>query len=205
TVDASTQGRAFSWDGGSVDVAVGAQFRSSGFRHDWSDLVNVGDLLTAGYSPDFDGRQDAAAAFAEARIRLGERIEAQVAARYESYDGDSGQISPKVAVRWAATDTVALRASWGQGYRAPSVFATSGAQASQPSVFDRGTYVFVNTLTSGDAALEPEKSESLNLGAVWTPLPGLMLSLDGWRFDYSNQVVKESAQAIIDQAAADDL
>lgn len=205
TVDASTQGRALTWDGGSVDVAIGAQFRRSGFRHDWSDLVNAGDLLTAGYSPDFDGRQDAAAAFAEARIRLGERVEAQVAARYESYDGDNGQISPKVAVRWAATDAVALRASWGQGYRAPSVFATSGAQASQPSVFDRGAFVFVNTLTSGDAALAPEKSESLNLGAVWTPLPGLMLSLDAWRFDYSNQVVKESAQAIINQAAADDL
>lgn len=205
TVDASTQGRAFTWDGGSVDVAVGAQFRSSGFRHDWSDLVNAGDLLTAGYSPDFDGRQETAAAFAEARIRLGQRVEAQVAGRYESYDGGDGQISPKVAVRWAATDSVALRASWGQGYRAPSVFATSGAQASQPSVFDRGAFVFVNTLTSGDGALAPEKSESLNLGAVWSPLAGLSLSVDAWRFDYSNQVVKESAQAVIDQAAADDL
>lgn len=205
TVDASTQGQALAWDGGSVDVAVGAQYRRSGFRHDWSDLVNAGDLLTAGYSPDFDGHQDVAAAFAEARVHLGDRVEAQVAARYESYDGDSGEISPKVAVRWAVTDALALRGSWGQGYRAPSVFALSGAQASQPSVFDRGAFVFVNTLTSGDAELEPEKSESLNLGAVWTPLPGLELAVDAWRFDYSNQVVKESAQAIIDQATADDL
>lgn len=205
TVEASTQGRALTWDGGSVDVAVGAQFRRSGFRHDWSDLVNAGDLLTAGYSPDFDGEQDAAAAFAEARIRLGDRIEAQAAARYEAYDGGDGQISPKIAVRWAATDALALRASWGQGYRAPSVFATSGAQASQPSVFDRGAYVFVNTLTSGDAGLEPETSESVNLGAVWAPVQGLSLSLDAWRFDYADLVVKESAQAVIDRAAADDL
>ncbi len=203
TADASTSGEALAWAGGSIDVAVGAQYRRSGFRHDWSDLVNRGDLLTAGVSPDFEGDQEALAAFAEARLHLGDRIEAQLAGRYESYDGNEGRFSPKAAIRWDVTDALALRASWGQGFRAPSVYAQSGAQASQPSVFDRGAFVFVNTLTSGRADLKPEKSESLNLGAVWTPIDGLELGVDAWRFDYADQVVKESAQAIINQAAAD--
>lgn len=203
TADASTSGEALAWAGGSVDVAVGAQYRRSGFRHDWSDLVNRGDLLTAGVSPDFEGDQEALAAFAEARLHLGDRIEAQLAGRYESYDGNEGRFSPKAAIRWDVTDALALRASWGQGFRAPSVYAQSGAQASQPSVFDRGAFVFVNTLTSGRADLKPEKSESLNLGAVWTPLEGLELGVDAWRFAYADQVVKESAQALINQAAAD--
>lgn len=203
TADASTSGEALAWAGGSVDVAVGAQYRRSGFRHDWSDLVNRGDLLTAGVSPDFEGDQEALAAFAEARLQLGDRIEAQLAGRYESYDGNEGRFSPKAAIRWDVTDALALRASWGQGFRAPSVYAQSGAQASQPSVFDRGAFVFVNTLTSGRADLKPEKSESLNVGAVWTPMNGLELGVDAWRFDYADQVVKESAQAIINQAAAD--
>lgn len=203
TADASTSGEALAWAGGSVDVAVGAQYRRSSFRHDWSDLVNRGDLLTAGVSPDFEGDQEALAAFAEARLHLGDRIEAQLAGRYESYDGNEGRFSPKAAIRWDITDALALRASWGQGFRAPSVYAQSGAQASQPSVFDRGAFVFVNTLTSGRADLKPEKSESLNLGAVWTPIDGLELGVDAWRFDYADQVVKESAQAVINQAAAD--
>ncbi|MBB5770277.1 iron complex outermembrane receptor protein [Brevundimonas vesicularis] len=203
TADASTSGEALAWAGGSVDVAVGAQYRRSGFLHDWSDLVNRGDLLTAGVSPDFEGDQEALAAFAEARLHLGDRIEAQLAGRYESYDGNEGRFSPKAAIRWDVTDALGLRASWGQGFRAPSVYAQSGAQASQPSVFDRGAFVFVNTLTSGRADLKPEKSESLNLGAVWTPIDGLELGVDAWRFDYADQVVKESAQAIINQAAAD--
>ncbi|MFN3836405.1 MAG: TonB-dependent receptor plug domain-containing protein [Brevundimonas sp.] len=202
TAEAATSGQAMAWNGGSVDLALGFQYRRSGFRHDWSDLVNAGDLLTAGYSPDFEGDQQALAAFAEARIHLGERIEAQAAGRYESYDGE-GRFSPKAAVRWDVTDAVALRASWGQGFRAPSVYAQSGAQAAQPSVFDRGAFVFVNTLTSGDGGLKPEKSESLSLGALWRPVEGLQLGLDAWRFDYTDQVVKESAQAVIDQAAAD--
>ncbi len=202
TADASTAGRALDWAGGSVDLALGVQYRRSAFRHDWSDLVNAGDLLTAGYSPDFEGGQEALAAYAEARLNLGDRVEAQLAGRYESYDGE-GRFSPKAAVRWDVFDRFALRGSWGQGFRAPSVYAQSGAQASQPSVFDRGAFVFVNTLTSGDADLKPEKSESLTLGALWRPFDGLELGLDAWRFDYTDQVVKESAQAIIDQAAAD--
>jgi iron complex outermembrane receptor protein len=202
TADASTSGQAFAWSGGSVDVALGVQYRRSAFRHDWSDLVNAGDLLTAGYSPDFDGDQQTLATYAEGRLHLGERVEAQLAGRYESYDGE-GRFSPKAAVRWDVADTVALRGSWGQGFRAPSVYAQSGAQASQPSVFDRGAFVFVNTLTSGDADLKPEKSESLTFGVQWRPTQALELGLDAWRFDYTDQVVKESAQAIIDQAAAD--
>lgn len=204
TADASTSGQALAWNGGSVDVALGAQYRRSAFRHDWSDLANAGDLLTSGYSPDFDGDQHALAAFAEARLHLGDRIEAQLAGRYESYDGDQGRFSPKAAIRWDVTDAFALRGSWGQGFRAPSVYAQAGAQASQPSVFDRGAFVFVNTLTSGDSNLKPEKSESLTFGALWRPIEGLELGLDAWRFDYTDQVIKESAQAIIDQAAADD-
>lgn len=205
TVDFQTDGRAFRWDGGRLDLAFGAQYRRSGLRHDWSDLVNAGELLTAGYSPDFDGDQEVFAAFAEARLKLGDRIEAQLAVREEVYDGGADAISPRVAVRWDATDTLALRASWGQGFRAPSVFTLSGAQASQPSVFDRGAFVFVNTLTTGDPDLKPEESETLTLGALWEPLPGLRLGLDAWRIDYANLIVKESAQAIINQAAADDL
>ncbi|MDQ8029521.1 MAG: TonB-dependent receptor [Brevundimonas sp.] len=205
TVDVQTNGRAFDWDGGRLDLAVGAQYRRSGLRHDWSDLVNAGELLTAGYSPDFDGAQEVFAAFAEARLKLGDRIEAQLALREEVYDGGADALSPRVAVRWDATDTLALRASWGQGFRAPSVFTLSGAQASQPSVFDRGAFVFVNTLTTGDPDLKPEKSETLTLGAIWTPLPGFRLGLDAWRIDYTDLIVKESAQAIIDRATADDL
>ncbi|RZJ46906.1 MAG: TonB-dependent receptor [Brevundimonas sp.] len=205
TVDVQTDGRALTWAGGHLDLAFGAQYRRGGLRHDWSDLVNAGDLLTAGYSADFDGDQDVFAAFAEARLRLGDRVEAQLALREEVYDGGAEALSPRVAVRWDATDTLALRASWGQGFRAPSVFTLSGAQASQPSVFDRGAFVFVNTLTTGDPDLKPEKSETLTLGALWTPLPGLRLGLDAWRIDYTDLIVKESAQSIIDRATADDL
>ena len=205
TADLGFNGRLAQWRDGTLDFAAGIQYRQNAFRHDWNDRVNAGDLLTAGFAPDFNGTQDTFSAYTEGRLSLGERIEAQLAARYETYDGSSGKISPKLAARWDSLDTLALKASWGRGFRAPSVYTTQGAQAAQPSVLDRGSYVFMNTLTSGRADLKPETSDHLTLGAVWQPVSGLELSLDRWRFDYSDLVIKEAPQPIIDQAAKDDM
>ena len=204
TADARIDGRMAQWSGGSLDLVAGLQYRTAGFRHDWNDQVNSGQLLTAGFAPDFDGSQDSVSAYGEARLLLGDTIEAQLASRYENYDGSSGKLSPKLALRWDATQALALRGSWGRGYRAPSVLTTKGAQASQPSILDRGSFVFVNTLTSGQPDLQPETSEHLTLGAIWKPVPALSFTIDAWQFDYSNLVIKEAPQPIIDQAAADD-
>ena len=204
TLDARIDGRISEWAGGRLDAAGGLQYRSNGFRHDWNDQITSGDLLTAGFAPDFDGDQDAFAAYGETRLGLANRFEAQLAARYETYDGSSGKLNPKLALRWDATDSLALRGSWGRGYRAPSVYTTHGVQAAQPSVLDRGSFVFVNTLTSGNRDLKPETSETFTYGMVWKPVEGLELSVDGWSFDYSNLVIKEAPQPIITQAAADD-
>lgn len=202
TMDVQADRRLFEGGWGALDAVVGAQWRQSRFRHDWSDLVNAGELLTAGFSPDFDGRQTGYAVFAELRGRLGDTLEGQAALRQETQGGQDA-LSPRLAARWQATGELALRASWGRAFRAPSVFVTQGAQAAQPSVFDRSAFVFVNTLTSGSGDLKPETSQSTTFGAVWTPVEGLALTLDGWRFDYDDLVVKESAQAVIDQAARD--
>ena len=204
TIDANLSGAVLATEAMSIDLAIGGQYRRSSLRHDWSDLVNAGDLLTAGFSPDFAGASEIFAAYAEARLRLGSTVEVQLAARHEGDSDRAGRFSPKIAARWAVTEAVSLRGSWGEGFRAPSVFTRSGAQAAQPSVFDRGAFVFVNTLASGDPDLRPETSENLALGGLWRPTSQLEFSLDAWRIDYADLVVKESAQAVIDKAAADD-
>ena len=141
--------------------------------------------------------------FGEARLTLGDRLEAQLGARYEREAG-AGSLSPKAAAALHLTDRLTLRASWAEGFRSPSVFVREGAQASQPSVFDGGAFVFVNTVTRGDPDLKPERSRTWTLGAVWRPFAGFEASLDGWRFDYDDLVVKAPAQPLIDQARADD-
>lgn len=203
TLDAQTTYTEISWGAVRADMAAGLQFRRNALRHDWNDAVNSGDLLTAGYSPDFGGHQDTYAMFVEGRAALAQSIDIQLAGRYERYNQKHSHFSPKASVNWTPVEGLILRGSWGQGHRAPPVLATSGALAAQPSVFDNGSYVFANTLTSGRIDLKPERSTHWTLGAVWSPLQGLELSADGWSFDYTDLIIKESAQAILDQAAAD--
>lgn len=202
TLEAQADRRVAEGRWGSVDLVLGGQVRANRLRHDWSDLVNAGELLTAGFSPDFDGDQRIRAAFAEARVRLGDAVEIQAAARHEG-QGEDGALSPRIAGRWDPLPALALRVSWGRGYRIPSVFTTQGALAAQPSVFDRGAFVFVNTLAAGNEELRPERSESASLGLVWRPAPDLSVHLDGWRFESDDLVIKEQAQSIIDQADRD--
>jgi len=204
TFDALVAGPAAEGGWGALDLAFGVQTRRTAFRQDWSDLANAGELLTAGLSPDFSGSQTAAAAFGEARLALGERVEAQLGARYEREAG-AESLSPKLAVAWRPAADLTLRASWAEGFRSPSIYVRDGAQASQPSVLDGGAFVFVNTVTRGDPGLKPERSRTWTLGAVWTPFAGVTAALDGWRFAYDDLVVKAPAQPLIDQARADDL
>lgn len=205
TADLLTSGEV--WRGGDAVLAIafGAQVRESRLRHDWSDLANAGELLTAGVNEDFEGRQTAQAVFTEARLSWTERFEAQLALRGERYDQGHERLNPRLALLWTPVESLALRGAYSEGFRAPSVYALAGAQASQPSVFDRGAFVFVNTVTRGDPALKPEQARTLAGGLLWRPVPALEVSIDGWRYDVSELVVKESAQTLIDRAAADAL
>lgn len=203
TLDGLVSGPAAEGAWGALDLALGAQARRSAFRQDWSRLANAGELLTAGLSPDFAGAQTAAAVFGEARLTLDARVEAQLGGRYEREAG-IGSFSPKAAAAVHLSDRMTLRASYTEGFRSPSVFVREGAQASQPSVFDKDAFVFVNTVTRGDPDLRPERSRTWTLGGVWRPFEGVFASLDAWRFDYDDLVVKAPVQPLIDQARADD-
>ncbi|MCP1468603.1 iron complex outermembrane receptor protein [Sphingobium sp. OAS761] len=203
TVEGVVSGDLFTYAGGTVASAFGVQFRGSTFRHNWSDLVNAGDLITLGQAPDFSGDQKVYSAFGELRIPVGDRVEAQVSGRFEKYEGSFSNFSPKFSLLARPTDWLSLRGSYGKAFRAPSIYQTVAVQSSQPSVSDGGTFVFVNTQARGDPSLRPEKSTNYNLGFTVKPARLIDLSLDYYSFDYQDLIVKENPQVIINQERAD--
>jgi iron complex outermembrane receptor protein len=61
------------------------------------------------------------AAFVEFDIPILETVAAQVAVRHEKFtDFGLDATTPKVAIRWEALPTLALRASWGESFLAPT-------------------------------------------------------------------------------------
>lgn len=205
TIDAVTSGDLLTWRGGVIAGALGVQYRRSRFAHDWSDLMNAGELITLGETPDFEGTQETSSVFGELQIPFGEDLQVQASGRYEKYGEGFDNFSPKVSVLYRPVDMLSLRASYGKAFRAPSIFQQHAVQSAQPSVSDNGTFIFVQTQTFGSETLEPEESTNYNIGATLRPLPGLEFGVDFYGFKYDNLIVKENPQPIINQAAADTL
>lgn len=208
TVDGLVSGDLFQLGGETVQAALGVQYRRSTFRHDWSDLINAGELITLGQAPDFSGSQETYSVFGEIKVPLGTFAEANFSGRYEKYKSSFGRFTPKISLLAHPVDSLTLRASWGQAFRAPGVYQQFAVQSAQPGVTDPkngNSFVFVNTQTFGNRNLDPERSTNWNLGLTFNPVRNIELNFDYYNFRYKHLIVKENPQPFINQAHLDDL
>ena len=204
TVDALLAGDLLDYEGGTVQAAIGAQYRRNTFAMDFGDYVNTGELITLGQAPDFRGTQEVSAVFGELKVPMTDIAQLTLSGRYEKYTHSFGRFTPKVSLLVHPVDILTLRASWGKAFRAPSVFQLNAVQTAQPPVTDKfvtpnATY-FVNTQTFGDPNLKPERSTNWNVGATLAPASGLEFNVDYWDFKYEDLIVKENPQQIINAA-----
>jgi outer membrane receptor for ferrienterochelin and colicins len=89
------------------------------------------------------------------------------------YDRDSqfgDEVSEKLALRYATTDRLTLRAGYGRGFRAPD-FKQLLLRFDNPAVGYR---------VDGNPELQPERSVGFNLGAVWQMNNAASFSLGGY-------------------------
>ena len=193
-LDASVSGKL-----GNIGIAAGGQLRRETFHGNLSDAANAERFLFSIGGPDFGGARTVWALFAEAQVPITARLEAQLALRHEDGGGSFSSTDPKIGLLWRPTDGVSLRGSFATSFRAPSVFQTSAVQVVLENIADplTGTTSFRGVRTRGAAALLPEQANVANVGVTLAPLPHLTLSADAWRYDYTDIIVKQSAQALV--------
>ena len=168
------------------------------------------DVLGSSPSPDTSGNREVYSAFAEALIPivsddmdipLINELELQLAARFEDFSDSSSALVPRAALAWRPVRDLLLRGAWSQGFRAPNLIQINDAgttrsnsdipavecvaeiiRGDEEDVPDCGTRGLIDFRT-GAANLEPEETESVNFGVVFTPsfLPGLTLTADYWQ------------------------
>ncbi|MEM9989770.1 MAG: TonB-dependent receptor, partial [Pseudomonadota bacterium] len=205
-VDALLTGPWFTLPGGKAEFALGAQYRVDEFRLDYDEFSNNDAFAFLIGNPDSEGDIGVASLFGEIVLPLTETLTAQAALRYEAYDKDIGDtLDPKIALAWQPTDLFKLRGSYATSFRAPSVSQTAGIstilnQASDPVT---GTTSFVANRTLGNEALQPETAKNYTLGALWTPVPKLNLTIDYWNIQVEDVIVQENFQAVLDAFAQD--
>src|SRR5690606_26561115 len=71
---------------------------------------------------NFDHDRSAKALFTEFSLPFWNNVESQIAGRWEDYGGAIGsKLTPKVALSWRVRDTLLLRGSYSQSFRAPNI------------------------------------------------------------------------------------
>jgi iron complex outermembrane recepter protein len=181
-------------------VVAGGQVRRETVRGDLDDQFNRENYTFFVGGPDFSGRRTTWAVFTEARGPLMRDLTAQVALRHEQTKGNVSSTDPKVGLTWAMVPDLKLRATYGTSFRAPSTFQAFSAQMVQENIADplTGTTGFRAIRTLGSTALKPEQAKTTNLGITWTPMDGTEFTADYWRFDYTDIIIKQGAQALVD-------
>ena len=195
--DASTSGSLFEMGSGDLMMAAGVEYREEDVS-DTPDDQFVRGLIFGTESVSAQAERDLWSAYVEFSVPVLESLEFQVAGRYDDYSDFGNTFNPKVAFRWAPIDSLSLRASWGEGFRAPSL-AQIGLGPSQESEFFQDTFgcavnpaYCANTdfviLFSGNPNLDAEESENYNIGLVWQPTASTNISVDYWNIEQENKI-----------------
>lgn len=197
TYDATISGEIFDMTAGPVLMAAGVEYREERASDVPDDQFQRG-LIFGTESVSAAASRDNFSAFVEFSLPLLENLELQLAGRFDDYSDFGTTTNPKLAVRWAANDMFAVRGSWGQGFRAPSL-AQVGLGPSQESLFFSDTYgCAINptycattdyiVIFSGNPLLGPEESETFNIGVTVEPMDSLSVSLDYWDITQENKI-----------------
>jgi outer membrane receptor protein involved in Fe transport len=192
----------FEMDGGVAGIAVGAQYRYQDLSQDYDALANQDRFAFVIGNPDIYGEQDVVALFGELALPVSDDIDVQIALRYEDYGGTIGDtIDPKFAISWRATDDFSLRASISTSFRAPSIFQKDGGATSlnqvSDTLFEPALTAFAAVRAAGNPDLVPEESTAYNIGLSLEPVDDLSIEVDYWNFDFTNLIIQESFQALL--------
>lgn len=215
-VDLST-GNLFELPAGPVGFAAGYQFNTIHGYFNPDPIAAAGLAEGVGVTFPTNGGFHVNSLYAEvnvpilAKVPMFYNLNLDVATRYSKYSTFSGSARSTIGLKWQPVRDLALRADWGQGFRAPNInelFAGQGI--ANPTVFDPcsgytepgvsavvaqnckaagvpGGYVQpdqqIQTLEGGNSHLSPETSISEDAGFVYNPhqLPALSISATYYR------------------------
>jgi len=197
----------FDLPGGPLALAVGGQFRYEAVNN---PNINTNDEVAAGdgtIQPAFTfGHRTVGGVFAELEAPVLKQVLINVSGRYDHYSDVGGSFSPKVGIKYTPFRQLALRATYSQGFRAPS-FSESGdsgvigytpytpASALDPTVAAQEAFIKahspggvadayianpynLNGSTEGNSHIRPETSTSFTLGLIVEPVRAFSISVD---------------------------
>ncbi len=162
-----------------------------------------------GFNPASSGTWDRAniAAYLDLEVNATENWRIGGAVRWEDFDGFGSTTNFKLATHLRLTDALALRGSFGTGFRAPTPGQANArnvstvVNAATNAFEERGTIGSTHpvAMALGGRELEPEDSENLSLGAVIALDNGLSLTVDYFRINVDDRIALSGLFSVTDE------
>ena len=220
-------------NGSLMDMAHGDLGASFGIEYRTEEIDQSGDPLAAEGIPEIGQAaglsepkpsQDIFSASAEVALPLADTWTVSLQGRYDKYDVDApgdpsvdgksySEFSPRISTSWEATDSLTVRGSWGESFKAPNltnlvVPNVVGRAFAQP-LFDPqdtsipATPLFPFSGQVGNPGLRPETGVTYTIGVDWAPdfLEGFTASLTYNDIEFSDQIrssIPLGAQEVLD-------
>jgi iron complex outermembrane receptor protein len=186
---------------GVLDFAVGVEHRRLAASYSPDSVVTAGETNGVPSLPT-SGAYTVDEAYLELRVPVAadlpwaKKLDLSLATRYSDYSTFGSTDNSKFGFRWEPTDGLIARATFAEGFRAPSVgelfgsparfdatitdpcnMTPAGSQAEancmalgvpNPSTFQQAN-TQISVRTGGNSALQPETADSLTAGLVYSP------------------------------------
>ncbi|QNM97822.1 TonB-dependent receptor domain-containing protein [Chitinimonas koreensis] len=204
SVDVRGSHELFEMPGGSAMLGVGASFVREAQNYNPSSTARgVGDQIAGDSATEvpFDVSRNAWGVFSELALPVANNLELTGSVRHDSYDkvNDGSATTAKVSARWQPAKTILVRASYGTGFKVPTVTQTQDGFVQQFGVTG-GTHPACLAVPAGDplsgvcypsatqwtqfnatnADLRPEKSEQWTIGFRVEPTSNFSIGVDLW-------------------------
>ncbi|RYD30185.1 MAG: TonB-dependent receptor, partial [Sphingomonadales bacterium] len=196
----------FELPGGPLQAAVGASY-----RHESIDNPSAnGENLASPYDRYFVvnavgavGSRNVKSAFFEVNAPIVRQFEVNLSGRYDDYSSGQSNFSPKIGAKFMPIKEFALRGTYSKGFRIPSFNESFGlpttgyvtytlnpatpAEAAFIAAHGGNSYATggfpVGLTSTGNPALDPEKSTSWTVGGIFEPIRNVSFTIDYWNIE----------------------
>ena len=195
---------------GAIGMAAGLELRRERLQDNSSDEILAGTIFSTSKSRRVDESRNVKAMFAEFDVPFSKELSAQLALRHDAYGGNIGSsTNPKLALRYQPAKDLLFRASFGTGFRAPTMkdldpskveTSTGGLYFDKIGCAKYNSQCYsdqIPTTESGNPNLKPEKSRQYSLGMVWEPTANFSATVDFWMVRKTD-VIKFAPETLID-------
>lgn len=187
--------------GGPMGLALGVETRRESFKSTPDPLIAADAFSVLGGSSS-DGSRTVSAVYAELSAPVLKSVETQLALRMDHYSDFGTATTPKVGLKWKALNNLALRATYAEGFRAPSLteLVQSPTRGFYSGLVDPqlcpdpsddqnpNCNLSVEAISGSNPNLKPEKSKSFTVGMVFEPHNNLTISADVFHIKRRNEI-----------------